>query len=163
MLCTSPIISDMFRYWKSLDQANGMSKASAIDVLDMPVEHLPRIFLVDVEYGEAEPRYKFRLAGSYMYQMSGFELTGKYVDDLPLGPKHDIVVQEYVDCLASRSYVKATHKFYIEATGKMVSMCRVLLPLTHDGQRVDRVLGVIGEICSKVEQCALEPLDLDGS
>jgi len=45
-------------------------------------EYLPHVCFVDVE--RTTGRYKFRLIGSETVRVVGYEITGKYLDEIPL-------------------------------------------------------------------------------
>jgi len=74
----------LYDYWMALRQSLGrLPRRSEIDPLDLPAEVLPGMIIIE---RDADLRFWCRLAGTRMREIYGFEVTGKYLDDvMPAG------------------------------------------------------------------------------
>jgi hypothetical protein len=69
-----------FAYWNEARKGRLMPARSDIDPLDLRF-CLGWICMIDVQHG-SHPRFRFRLDGSKLVHLTGFDLTGKYVDQI---------------------------------------------------------------------------------
>ena len=74
----------LYDYWVGLRESLGrLPRRSEIDPLDLPSDVLPGMIIIE---RDAEHRFWCRLAGTRMREIYGFEVTGKYLDDvIPTG------------------------------------------------------------------------------
>ena len=83
----------LFAYWQGKGGDRLFPSKSEIDPVDFSYV-LGYVTLVDVE---ASPRrYRFRLDGSILVQLSGMDYTGRYLDDLP-GEQYVAFIKETYD------------------------------------------------------------------
>lgn len=75
----SPNIRQIVAYWQSKCRAGAIPRRSDIDPAEMPTL-LPNVILVDFE--RSPFRVKFRLVGTRVVEVTGFEFTGKYADEI---------------------------------------------------------------------------------
>lgn len=66
---------ELFAYWNSLRRGLGLPARRDVDPGHLK-RHLPTVSLVDVVRGES-PDYRFRLAGTALYNVYGREVTGR--------------------------------------------------------------------------------------
>jgi len=125
----------LYDYWRGLCAGAAMPGRRAID----PVEFsyiLGYVTLVDVEPAPRR-RYRFRLDGSILVQLSGMDYTGKYLDELGMPDYSDFIAAGYDRVVESRrpyAYRKEgafDQKLFDEET--------LILPLGDNG-RVERLL-----------------------
>ena len=74
----------LYDYWRSKCRNGRLPCREDIDPSDIQ-SHLPMVSLVEVQAGNAQPRYRFRLAGTGFWALYQDEITGKYIDELPIG------------------------------------------------------------------------------
>lgn len=124
-------LARFYEYWLARKAARRFPARRDIDPLDFPYL-LGRLMLVDVLH---EPlRFRVRLHGSELASRAGYDLTGKFVDELPIH--------------GYRNYVLAQCKSVVEAgEPRVVRNNRVLderpwcyealwLPFSDDGEAV---------------------------
>lgn len=84
--CREPAIAQLFEYWLTRKGDHRFPARSDIDPLEMKFA-LGGITLFDVERpseANAGPRFRYRLIGADIVRRDGFDLTGRYLDQLPL-------------------------------------------------------------------------------
>jgi hypothetical protein len=75
----------LFAYWRDKRGKRPFPTKAEIDPVEFPYI-LGYVTLVDVERApgtEASRRYRFRLDGSILVELSGTDYTGRYLDELP--------------------------------------------------------------------------------
>lgn len=108
-----------------------------IDPLDIPRPLLPGICLVDVVADER--RYVYRLVGTADVEVRGCDPTGKSVIDGFFGPSIENVLASYDRVVATRApFLDSTH--FWAPTGSYVTEETLFLPLSDDGESVNKVL-----------------------
>jgi hypothetical protein len=136
-----PIIRQAGLYWRGKIKAGRLPARSDIDPLEIPAL-LPHIVLWNVEHSPL--RFRGRLVGSHIVEMSGRDATGRYVDFVD---DHGVVEAEYRAVAASglpryqerrAHWPNHDHKYY----------ARLLLPLAQDGRQVDMLFGAINTLAS---------------
>lgn len=127
---TDPRLARFYDYWLARKADRLFPARRDIDPLNFP--YLLRLMLVDVLHDRL--RFRVRLHGSEMASRAGYDLTGKFLDELPI-PGY-------------RNYVVAKCKALVEAgEPRVVRHNRVLddrpwcyealwLPFSDDGQAV---------------------------
>ncbi len=129
----------IFDYWRSKCRGGRIPSRSDIDPTEI-APYLPTVSLLDIE-GSAEARaFRFRLAGTGLYDVFSREITGTVLTDLPMGSRRaywDRVLNRVVDRAkpsagAMRSAISGkTH----------IAQFWVRLPLSDDGEKVSMILG----------------------
>lgn len=79
--CREPAIGWLYDYWLAKKGGHRFPARQDIDPLEMKVA-LGGISLFDVERDPL--RFRYRLIGADIVQRDGFDLTGRYLDELPL-------------------------------------------------------------------------------
>lgn len=75
----SALIRDLFAYWQGKRRGGALPCRSDIEPADLRAL-LPNLLIVDFEQ---EPfRVKFRLVGTRIVELTGFEFTGLYLDEV---------------------------------------------------------------------------------
>jgi hypothetical protein len=127
---------ELFDYWLRSADGRRMPARSDLDPLKVP-RLLPHLGLIDLRAGLAEA--SFRLAGTRLHEIYGQEVTGMRADDVFSGDAasywrrvHDRVVDMGVPL---HGVVRGP------AQGRdHVVLFWLRLPLSEDGDRVDRIL-----------------------
>ncbi|HWA50242.1 MAG TPA: PAS domain-containing protein [Dongiaceae bacterium] len=136
---THPKIRRMHEYWLSKCAGRPMPSRADIDPLDLR-DCLGNLCLLDV-VGEAPRRFRFRVDGSNLASLSGFELTGKFVEDVP-----DPAYRGFMLALYERVVREKTPVFLAVTAdwkGCGIEEISVTLPLSSDGLSVDGILDAV--------------------
>jgi hypothetical protein len=134
-----PVIRQAGLYWRGKVKDGKLPARGDIDPLEIPAL-LPHLILWNVE--RSPLRFRGRLVGSHVVNMSGRDATGRYVDFID---DHGVIEAEYRAVAASglpryqecrAHWPNHDHKYY----------GRLLLPLAQDGRSVDMLFGAINTI-----------------
>ncbi len=131
------VLKRIYRYW---DEKRGGRRAPARADID-PIElgsALANIFLLDVE--EAPRRYRVRLMGEAFVEEYGETVAGKYLDEVDLGDEKAAILAAYDALVENCEPLYVTSEF-VKADGRRLHFERLALPLSSDGETVDKILG----------------------
>jgi hypothetical protein len=133
---SSDAIKRMYGYWRSKCDGDRMPTRSAIDPVEIP-RFLPNITIVEV-VPDAR-RYVYRLVGTKEVDIRGRDPTGKSVLEGFFGPSLDDALGCYDTVVATRRplYDDAP---YITPDGRFCDDETLFLPLSEDGENVNRIL-----------------------
>ncbi len=128
-----------YDYWQSVRAKNGHLPARAdIDPLDLPAEVWPDLILSDVQM---EPfSILYRLVGTAIVGIDGFDATGKRVDEVY--PRRDpaAVVADYKLCIAARLPHFRRIYLFDQRVSYEILVERLHMPLATNGVDVDKFL-----------------------
>src|SRR5262245_16178292 len=136
---THPKIRRVYEYWLSKCGGREMPARADIEPLELR-DVLGFLCLIEVT-DEPKPRYRFRVDGSSIASLTGFDLTGKYADDLPDPDYRGYVLQLYGQVVETRRPVFRANEE--EWSGLGVRADSVTLPLSADGARVTGILDAV--------------------
>ena len=136
---THPKIRRMHEYWLSKRSGRAMPRRADIDVLELR-DCLGNLCLLDV-IGTAPRRFRFRVDGSNLAALTGFELTGKFVDEVPDPRYRGFLIGLYERVVADRAPVFLANA--AEWKGCGIEEISVTLPLSSDGASVDGILDAV--------------------
>lgn len=132
----SAAVRAMYQYWQSRCRGDQPPRRADIDPLDFP-RLLPHITIVDVV--DDERRYVYRLVGTKEVEIRGRDPTGKSVLEGFFGPSledalhcYDIVVRTKRPHYDDEPYITPDKRYSDDES--------LFLPLSDDGERVNRVL-----------------------
>src|SRR3546814_12568465 len=96
---------------------------------------MPYVLIADIEH--APFRVRFRLVGTKVVEATGFEFTGKYLDELTLPDDAGPVLESYQLASESKCAVLTRMKWHLDANtiGKY-DAC--LLPLSENVRKIGR-------------------------
>lgn len=134
-----PKVRRVYEYWLGKCQGRAMPRRADIDPLELP-GLLGHLCLVEVT-AEAPPRFRYRVDGTHLAALTGFDLTGKYADQLPDAGYRAYVLELYGSVLAARAPV--FRKNQEEWEDRWLAVESVTLPLSSDGARVDAILDAV--------------------
>ncbi|HEX9446921.1 MAG TPA: PAS domain-containing protein, partial [Dongiaceae bacterium] len=118
----------LYGYWDEKRGSRRMPSRDDIDPVDLAF-CLGYLCLIDVEGGDPL-RFKFRVDGSNCVSISGMEMTGRYVDEIPL-PDYRLVMET---AYSQIYHTKAAH-YYIDDEiwdDRRYRTEGILLPLSND-------------------------------
>jgi hypothetical protein len=137
-----PDLAAILNYWNKKRGERIAPPRSAIDPSDF-IEALPRVKLVDVQRGlNGEIDFRFRLAGTWIGNVLGTELTRLRPLDLQPPQFGALVHEHYAQCVRERRPL--LHKVEIDSVRRIHSYARLLLPLSSDGEQIDMLMTVDG-------------------
>lgn len=129
----------MHEYWLSKRAGRAMPSRADIDVLELR-DCLGNLCLLEA-VGDAPRRFRFRVDGSNLAALSGFELTGKFVDEVPDARYRAFLTALYERVAATRAPVFLANA--AEWKGCGIEEISVTLPLSSDGTSVDGILDAV--------------------
>lgn len=134
----SAAIRQLFNYWQSKCPPGGIPRRADIDPAEIP-SLMPNLLIADIE--DAPFRVRYRLVGTKVVQMTGYEFTGKYLDEIAL-PNDEGPFQEcYQLACETKTPVLTRIKWRLtEDTTEEYDIC--ILPLSDDGRRVNMALAI---------------------
>ena len=114
-----------------------MPARADIDPVEMPRQLLPGISIVDVVADER--RYVYRLVGTGDVEVRGNDPTGKSVLEGFFGPSAEEALRCYDKVVETRAPLLDPTPF-TASNGKWVTDETLFLPLSDDGQTVNKIL-----------------------
>lgn len=134
----SPRLQQLYDYWQSKRREGRLPRRADIDPTEIP-QLMPNLLLVDVEYNPFRVRY--RLVGTQVVEATGFEFTGRYLDEIVLPDDEGPFLESYQLAAEQKVPVLARIKWHLDAdTIGEYDAC--FLPLSEDGVTVDKVLSM---------------------
>jgi len=134
----SRIIRELFVYWQSKCAGRPLPRRVDIDPAEIS-GLIPNLLIADIELDPF--RVKYRLVGTRVVQMTGFEFTGKYLDEIALPDDEGPFLECYQTACAWRAPVATRIKWHLgdNSTGEY-DIC--ILPLSDDGETVNMTVSV---------------------
>lgn len=129
----------LYDYWRSKCRKGKLPSRYDINPSEIH-EQLPMISLVETCSLSAQRRFKYRLAGTGFWDLFEEEITGRYVDELPIGCRSDYwhrVLNRVVDCARPSAGVTRPGT----PLRSHLAQFWIRLPLADDGKNVSMVLG----------------------
>ena len=133
---SSEPVKQLYGYWRSKWRGERLPRRRDIDPVEIP-RFLPQLTIVEVVPDER--RYVYRLVGTKEVEIRGRDPTGKSVLDGFFGPSLDDALDCYDTVVATRApfYDDAP---YITPDGRFSDDETLFLPLSDDGETVNRIL-----------------------
>ena len=123
-------LKSVLRYWRDLPRSGGIPEVLKVDP-DRLIAALGYIMLVDL--GEAEDDFRYALYGSKIAEVSGFDMTGKSIWDIPT--TSDVQVFLAACYMAARRLKRPLYSVHKAPPLITVSHWhRLILPLGKDGE-----------------------------
>jgi len=130
-------LTGLYRYWEKKRGERKMPARRDLRPEEMR-DFLGYVVLVDVE-SAVPPRYRYRLVGSEIAGAYGRDLTGLYVDDVQPLSYRNLLLRHYGRATELARPILHRVKF-MEWTGKVHELIRLILPLSDDNQTVNMLL-----------------------
>jgi hypothetical protein len=132
----------LYRYWRSKRRGGTLPSRRDIDPVEIRGNVWPHILMLDVVWEGCEPRFRYRRVGDVFWRALGSEPTGSFVDEvLPETAGYRAYILGILGELVRRRRSIYTENIFA-LDGQSVPMVtkRVNLPLSSDGEIVDKVL-----------------------
>jgi len=132
-------IAGLVDYWLTIHPRDRLPGRQHFEPVDIP-RLLPHIVLVDVEPNEM--RFFARVAGGAVCAAFGFEITGKYLDDVVPEFRQSFGHEHRVELVTSGlpNYRKGKSSMAFRLDFAPIE--RVHLPLAKDGKTVDQIVSM---------------------
>jgi hypothetical protein len=129
-------IHRLYAYWRE-KAAGGVPARAEFDPVDVR-ELLPNLMMLDVL---GDPlRFRYRLVGTRVVQYTGFDFTGRYLDEMVFQGR-DFMEECYQLVLRERRPVFGHYAWLVRS--RHFGRCEFgLFPLSDDGKRVDRCVSI---------------------
>jgi len=152
-LTRSPLIREMHAWWTARRGISGIPDRAELDPLAL--RHLlPNILISEAE---AEPfRIRYRLVGTKVASVTGFDFTGRYLDELIAGGSDTPWMEHYAAIRASRAPLLGS---VTEATtnGGRFTYEFGIFPLTLGGTEVKQFVSVEDYFGFQLTSAGLQP------
>jgi hypothetical protein len=125
----------LYRYWNGRRGGRRFPSRDDVDPLDFPYA-LGRVSLIEVERDPL--RFRFRLVSTGLTEHLGYEMTGKYVDDLPEPSMREFTRAFYERALDRHAPLHEASTVLIERYTWQYEV--LVLPLASDGETVDMLM-----------------------
>ena len=137
-----PRLDDLYRYWSGKRRGRPMPCRADIDPVEIPGDLWPHIMLLDVLWQGAVPSFRYRRVGEIYWRGVGKEPTGRFIGEvLPeTAGYRAYVIGIYTEMATRRRPMYTESVFTLDGQEKPLSIRRVSLPLSNDGETVDMVL-----------------------
>lgn len=131
-----PKLRRLYAYWVEKRGEQSMPARIDIDPLDI-IYIVGNVILVDVI--DADPfRFHIRLHGTNLAERAGYELTGKMLDELPVDDFRALAQQSFTWVTTNAQPLHSRRDRVID--GRFARYETVIMPLSDDGERVNRLL-----------------------
>jgi len=131
---TSPLLLQLLALWESKRTHERIPARADLDPVELKFI-LGRLLILDVLPG---PRFRFRLHGSKLTEVAGYDMTGRFVDDLPHPENRRTLVARCKALLRSGEPMSVTLERPVD--GRRFSYEALWLPLASDGIEVDMLM-----------------------
>ena len=134
----SAAVAAALRYWRSKSVAPSIPSRSQIDPLEMR-QFLSKVLMIDVE---SDREFTYRLCGTHVAAINGKDLTGQRASELNLGASSQQFIEVYRRAIRSTEPVLFTGRLWWQDR-QWVGFEQIILPLSTDGLKVDKLMCVI--------------------
>ena len=131
-----PNLRRLYEYWVEKRGERKMPARFDIDPLDI-LYIVGNVILVDVIDGDPL-RFHIRLHGTNLVERVGYELTGKMLDELPVDDFRALAQQSFSWVTSKAQPLQSRRDRTIG--GRSARYETVIMPLSDDGERVNRLL-----------------------
>jgi hypothetical protein len=128
-------VKRLYAYWVARRGAKPFPSRDDIDPVDFDFV-LGRVSLVEVL--DDPRRYRYRLVGTTVTDNLGYEMTGKFLDQLPESEMRAYLEQLYGKVVAQRAPVY--EREHVALDGRLWKSETIALPLSSDGRAVNLLM-----------------------
>lgn len=126
----------LYEFWKTMAEAEGIPRRRWFSAESLR-RFLPRVLIIQVEQGGES--FSYRLAGSQVYEVHGYEFTGRNVRDISPQALGDALHDDFRMLVQSKS-PQLGHMQYTNRLLETRSYLMLRLPLSEDGETVSQIL-----------------------
>jgi hypothetical protein len=131
-------LQEVLFYWEQ--RCAGRFAPPRSEIEPEPLKHLlNRLMIVEVQ-SESPRLYRFRLVGSRIYELYGAELTGRTLEEIRPASFARLLQRDYAEAVVRRA--PALWLLAAQRREKPFALGCLTLPLSNDGESVDRLLCV---------------------
>ncbi len=134
----SAAIRALYRYWHSKRAGGRLPRRADIDPIDIP-RLMPNLLIVDLEQNPFRVRY--RLVGTHVVEMTGFEFTGRYLDEIALPNYEGPFLECYQAACETKSPIITRIRWSL-APGIVTEYDVCFLPLSDDGETANKAISM---------------------
>ena len=129
-------VLELEHYRRSLATTDQLPSRSQVDPSNITPSLLPWIFMVDVLNDDAQPDYRYRLAGTSNVQLVGRDPTGKLASSI-FGEHDKAFMMETFHVTIREKQPTYWHAAVPHDQHEFVTVYRGIFPLSSDGENVD--------------------------
>lgn len=133
---SNPRLQRLYDYWAAKRGDRKMPARADLDPIDMAFA-IGNIILADV-LAETPPRFFIRLHGTTLSERVGYDLTGKMLDEMPVPEFRDLSQRSFTKVATTGEPVHALTERLVDE--RMQRYEAIIMPLSDDGEHVDRLL-----------------------
>lgn len=145
---SSAMILALRDHWIEACGARAMAERADIDPLKMP-KLLPHVVLTEVH--QKPLRFRYRLIGTWVTEMSGRDVTGRWLDEEIYGNNTERMLWAYHKCVDQRTPVAVREQVQFTAK-EWIVIEALLLPLGNDVDGVTMILSGVDDVANSVEK-----------
>jgi len=132
----NPRLLRLYDYWTQRRGARRYPARADLDPLDMSYL-LGELVILDVHY--APLRFKYRLHGTKLVTRTGFDMTGKWVDEWPTPQYRARLLRAYTATVEAGASQRGERRIYDD--GRLRQYEFLILPLAPNGStKIDKLL-----------------------
>jgi len=162
------VFTDFAAYLSGLERAGGLVIFKCVDLMSI-YRIAPYTYILDVVRDTAgAPRFRVRFAGTETVAALDRDPTGKYLEEINVGPEREDVIDIYSSMLetrcpsASRSGFLVTHPSNLNHFDEhTVTLKRVVFPLTDSGEAIDYFIGALVRVNETSAETGFTRIDFD--
>ncbi len=143
-MITDTLNNDLKRflaYWHEKRGQNPIPARSDIDPMDLR-SLLSGICILDLEYANAKlDRVKIRLAGTQFYQMIGYEITGRYIDEILPTAQYSKFKHQLTESIENLTPIFQSFEWEDGPLSNPVYH-QILAPLGEHGKPIEQYIGM---------------------
>jgi len=136
-------VSGPLSWWKLKKKNRKLPSRDDISVFELK-DWLGDVELIDVIYGE-RIRYKFRLVGTNICDIDGFDATGMYTNEV-FEDLYKEIIEDYDIAVNHRTPVRRERVWLQNSRGFEYKYDKLVLPFASDCEQVDVLLVYLHEI-----------------
>lgn len=138
----SPVFSDVYQFWLSTIQSGQMPRISDFKLDELPIKVLPWSIIADVVTENDDVSYKFRFWGTQRASLIGYDMTGKFLNEIESKDMREGNLAEYEHVREHKKPILCPTPI-VTSTGRPIAMHSIRLPLTSDDEQVTRVFSAL--------------------
>ena len=131
-----PNLRRLYDYWAEKRGDRAMPSRADIDPVEMRYV-IGNVIMVDVIEGPS-PQFHIRVHGTNLVERVHFDLTGKLLDEMPLPEFRELTRQSFSMVARTKEPLHARRDLILDGRRRFYET--LILPLSSDGERVDRIL-----------------------
>jgi hypothetical protein len=137
-----PLLRRLYDYWSEKRGGRPLPRRSDIDPVELPAALWPHLLLQDVYLEHDKVRFRYRLVGQHFQDQIGRYVTWTYSDVAlaPLGSYAHYVIDLFADSVRTATPSYSENIFVPTGQRATTLTKRLVLPLSSDGQTIDKVL-----------------------